>query len=297
MDGNHAVTRGDAATVAGLAQHDHVCWSYSTDEEQAAVLQAYFAGGVLADERLFYFGPEHSVARLLGGLESAGHRPTEMLAAGSLVVGDAEAAYLPDGSFDAEERIEGFRGVAHQAVADGYTGIRVAGENAGVLNLPEVADHWYDYEVRVELLTAAEPILGMCCFDRRECHDDALRLLDAVHRVRLDPDGSSVGPRTSFTVHGRADGRLALSGEVDTFNAAQLRRLLARPAEHLDPMEIDVSRLDFVDLAGIRALESVANGRSASSGVLELQGATPFLRTVWDLVAQRPGARVVLTAG
>jgi anti-anti-sigma regulatory factor len=283
---------GVVDAVAGLYRGDHVCWSYSSADEHAGVLQAFFSLGLQADERLFYFGYDGTADRVLAGLRRGGNDPDELMRAGRLIMGDALEAYLPDGTFDAAERIDGFRALAREAVAAGFSGIRVAAENACVLNHPQLRDQWYEYEVQVELLTATEPILGMCSFDRNICSADALELLDAVHRVHLDPEGCA--PRSPFHLHGRSDGRLALSGEVDAFTAQHLIRLIDGPAMHSAHMTIDVTRLDFIDAAGIRALETAALDRPLGSAPLMLQGATPQLRRIWSLACD-PSAPISLT--
>ncbi len=284
---------GVVDAVAGLYQGDHVCWSYSSNDDHAGVLQAFFAQGLTADERLFYFGYDGSSDRVLDALRRGGLDPDELIRVGRLVIGDALEAYLPDGVFDAAQRIEGFRDLAREAVAAGYSGIRVAAENACVLNHPDLRDQWYEYEIQVELLTATEPILGMCSFDRNACSADALVLLDAVHRVQFDPDGSA--PLSPFHLHGRPDGRLALSGEVDAFTAQHLSKLMDGPALHLEHMTVDVTGLEFIDHAGIRALETAVLDRPADRGPLELQGATPQLRRIWSLACD-PTAPITLTS-
>ncbi len=282
------------AQVAELHLGDHVCWTYDDDAEHASVLQAFFAAGLPAGERLLYFGTAAEVHELIDGLRTAQHDPDELIRTERLIVGDAMQAYLPDGTFDAEARTDGFREVAGKAISDGYAGVRVAGENTGIVNHPATVDSWLDYELRIELLTSTEPILGMCCFDRRECHDKALATLDAVHRVPLDPDSESRA--LPFRVHGRADGRLALSGEVDALSAAELRKMLDGPAGHLDPMVIDVTGLDFIDSAGIRVLERLSRGRAADRGPLQVENASDFLRSVWTFMRPVASATLVLKA-
>ncbi len=75
----------------GLRQHSHACWSYDTDSERAAVLGGYFAEGLAARERLFYFGTDEG-AELTVGLEAWGLDVDALVHAGDLVLGDVEQA-------------------------------------------------------------------------------------------------------------------------------------------------------------------------------------------------------------
>ncbi|HVE74360.1 MAG TPA: MEDS domain-containing protein [Mycobacteriales bacterium] len=277
--------------VATLASGDHVCWSYTDEGLHGEILLRYFRAGLAASERLLYFGSSDEVAALLAGLEAAGVSAGSLLDSGQLVVGDVLLAYLPGGAFDPAARIDGFRAVARQAVAEGYAGIRVAAENAAVLASPAVQPHWYDYELRVELLLAAEPIVGMCCFNAQQCDARALEILDAVHAVQL---AGRDAPGLGFYLHGRPDGGLALSGEVDLMAAAELEALLLGPAGRLDSLRIDVSDLTFIDVHGVRSLERVAARAAVHRGPVTLHGGRPFFRKVWPMVAD-PRAPIVLT--
>ena len=154
------VHSGYEASVQDLRLGDHVCWSYGSDDERDAVLQSYYALGLETNEQLFYFGDCGSGTRVLNALRRSGLDPDGLIADGRLVVGDARDAYLGGDAFDPASCIEGFRVVAHRAVAAGFTGARVAAENAQFLTHPSIKDAWYDYELGVEALTAGEPILG-----------------------------------------------------------------------------------------------------------------------------------------
>ncbi|HVF19467.1 MAG TPA: MEDS domain-containing protein [Mycobacteriales bacterium] len=278
------------ADVSTLARGDHACWSYSSDEEHAEVLRAFLVAGLREDERVLYVGDESEVRAMLSDLAAVADTGT-LLRDGKLVVGDVDDAYLPDGVFDPAACVEGFRDVALQAVDDGYAGVRVAGENTSILNRPGMLQLWYDYEIRVELLTASMPILGLCCFDRRHSDDPVLAILDSVHRVAIGT-ASVLG----FTVHGRADGRLSLAGEVDAFTVPQLKQVLSGAARDVDDLVIDVAGLEFIDSSGLRLLDRLAHGRIPRQGPITVVGATSHLRGIWQLLRPDHASAVVLQA-
>lgn len=264
-----------------LKRHDHACWSYATDEERTTVLADFFAAGIAARERLFYFGTDDTRPTALVGLAATGGDVTELIAAGRLVVADVEAAYFPDGAFDATANLEGFRALAAQALADGYLGIRVAAENAAVLNNPLIRDSWFPYEMQVDALVAAEPIVGLCSFDRRACDTETLALLDAVHLRQVDPTDSA--PKSSFHLHTPREDVLVLTGEVDRFAVPALKRLLGGSVQEHEQLRIDVRGLSFLDSAAMRALEELADDRPATHRPLELQGISAFQHKAWTL--------------
>jgi anti-anti-sigma factor len=263
-----------------LAQHDHACWSYSTDEQRTDVIASYFAAGLHAGERLYYFASDGSEATALDGLADAGHDVRALIASGTLVIAEVESAYFPHSTFDARANLEGFRTIAQQALADGFTGIRVAAENATILNHPLIRDSWFEYELQVDALLATEPIVGLCAFDRRQCDPETLALLDAVHRVQVDPDGSA--PHSGFHLHSAQDEVLVLSGDVDRFAVESLHRLLDSPVRKRHKITIDLSGLSFIDTAGMRALEELATERPSSYKKIRLTGVTDFQHHVWE---------------
>jgi anti-anti-sigma factor len=90
---------------------------------------------------------------------------------------------------------------------------------------------------------------------------------------------------------------LRLEGEIDLSNADLLARALARSSQEGPGVRLDLSRLDFIDVAGLRVLVAAAAGLSAADKSLTLTGVCPHLRKVlrvcaWDAIA---GLKVAAT--
>lgn len=101
-----------------------------------------------------------------------------------------------------------------------------------------------------------------------------------------DPGGRAAGwspSRLGVTVDSTATGHTVhLSGEIDLVNAAQLAEVFARlPVDGgLTALVVEVSALEFIDVAGLRALADAARRAAAVGGPMTLQGARPFLRRI-----------------
>ena len=270
-----------ATSQVALKQHDHACWSYRTDQERTDVLASFYAAGLAAHERLFYFASDGSEATALQGLTDAGHDVAALMAAGDIVVAEVESAYFPHSTFDARANLEGFRTLAQQAIADGFMGIRVAAENATVLNHPLIRDSWFEYELQVDALVSAEPIIGLCAFDRRQCDAETLALLDAVHLLQVDPTGSA--PHSGFHLHTAEEDVLVLTGDIDRFAVDSLQRLLSSPVRKRHKITLDLRGLSFLDTAGMRALEELATDRPSSYKKIRLRGVTDFQHHAWNV--------------
>ncbi|GAA2968361.1 STAS domain-containing protein [Streptomyces enissocaesilis] len=90
----------------------------------------------------------------------------------------------------------------------------------------------------------------------------------------------------------RPDG-LRIEGVVDAQGHQHLRAAL-KAVEQVDgDIQLDLSRLEFLDLGGLRLLMAFARSRAAGSQV-ELVGLAPHLREVISLVGwdETPGLRL-----
>jgi anti-anti-sigma factor len=78
---------------------------------------------------------------------------------------------------------------------------------------------------------------------------------------------------------------LALRGEIDLANAAELEAALAGLLERVDghPLVIDASELEFVDSTAVKALVR-AQQRYEHGTRIEVRGARPAVRRVLELM-------------
>jgi len=124
-----------------------------------------------------------------------------------------------------------------------------------------------------------------------------VRSRDAIHEA-LGPDGQRQlvvvddgrrGP-VSFTLVAGDGGTWVLRGEVDFACAPALASALRRTRG--TPWVVDVAGLEFVDVAGMRAIAAAAAGAGTP---LELHHASPRLRRLWAIAGfARAAAQVLL---
>lgn len=266
---------GRLPSAAVLEPGDHACWAVASDSEHEAVVSEYFEAGLRAGDRLAYFGVRYGEDHVRGYLSQLGADPHRLAQEGQLVVLDARAAYTPDGRFDPERTMATFRAETDRARRDGYRTLRAAGETewllSGLADLPAVTT----YELRCDILTSGASTIGLCSYDARDCDAESLATVAAVHSARIGD------VPVDFCLHAGVNDRLCLEGEVDTagedaFTAALAAAVAAGP----DPLCIDVSQLDFIDVRGMRALADVA--RTARR--VEITGSSELLRRCWVIL-------------
>jgi anti-anti-sigma regulatory factor len=81
------------------------------------------------------------------------------------------------------------------------------------------------------------------------------------------------------------DNRVALTGSVDTFSADRLARVLASSPVGAQGAVLDLGRVQFVDVAASRVIARWAQDLNARSLPLEVRGASPLLRRMWQVLA------------
>jgi anti-anti-sigma regulatory factor len=268
--------------ASGLQVGDHICWTYTSDEEHRQVLTTFFSEGVTRGEKLFYLSSGNSAERLLDALEDEGQPVEDLLATGRLAVKAAEDAYTPGGVFDPDALLAFLRDLVERAFQEGCTGLRGAGEVAWLQRRPDVEDRWGGYELRVDLLATQLPYTGLCCYDLRECDAATTEIPRAVHPLWLTPPVPDDAP--PYGVHGTADGALGLAGEIDCCCAEDVRVLLAAAAKDLHEPALDVSLLRFADVAAMRTIAATAHELARRHGRIQLRGTSPTFRKVWRLL-------------
>jgi anti-anti-sigma factor len=253
----------DPAAVAGA---DHVCWVYEDEAAFGEVARYFLAEGLTRGERLLYVGRRSSVD--LGAL-SAG---------GALRVLDVGEAYEADGRFTPEEQLAYYRAATDRALADGFGGLRVVAELSDLAADPRRRGDLLRWEhIADDFIGCGSGLVALCAY-RADLAADALAEVASVHPLVHAPPG---GP--PFRIWSDGD-RLVLAGALDVFGAGGLRRVLADTPLAGARAVLDMTRMDFVDVAGCRTLAQWAEELRRRAARLELVGCSRMFRRMWQLL-------------
>ncbi|WP_413760769.1 MEDS domain-containing protein [Streptomyces sp. MMBL 11-3] len=268
---------------------DHLCLTFTDDAEQRRVVTAYLLCGLRRGERVMYFADRNEPEQVLDWLRRAGTDPAPALADGRLTVTTADDSYLSEGPFDPDAMVAAL----HQEVADslraGHTGFRVSGEMGWALRDTPGAERLGEYETKVNEVFAGRPASAICQYDAR--HFDPAALHDFARRhsgsVEQEPLYSS---STLRLVPSFRDGQpsLRVIGDVDHHCAPALAAALEGALDRPGDIVVDMSGLQFIDLAGVRALVRTAE-RLPAGRHLHVVDLEPMLGHVlhvvgWDQV-------------
>lgn len=174
---------------------------------------------------------------------------------------------------DPQGLVAEFEALARQAVDQGATGLRVVVDATSMVTTPADRAAFARVEHLADrMIRANGHIRGMCCYDAEVIGDVAAAELAVLHETTSPND-------TAFHLCASAHGdALRLDGELDLATRPVLERALGAVAPGSGPaVRLDVSHLDFADVASLRTLDDAA---MSSGNDFLLVGAPPLLRRV-----------------
>ncbi|MEV6829539.1 MEDS domain-containing protein [Amycolatopsis sp. NPDC051102] len=270
--------RGPAARA-----RDHVCRGYRERAEFVSRAQEFLAEGLAAGERVLYVAPGDEAA-LTGQLREDG-RCGEGLESGAVQVASVDSTYTTGTVVDPAGQVELYAAATSEALAAGFTGLRVAADATSLVRTPAQVDAFARYEHLVDHYMAAHPMSAMCGYDVGELGGEVVAQLGCMHPA------ASAGV-TPFHLHGHArDGSAAaLDGDLDLESRELWPLALERAGLRASAgtVAIDAAGLAFADHRSLFALADYAE-RHATTVVLRTRLSTPArLTELLDL----PGVRV-----
>ncbi|UMG93376.1 MEDS domain-containing protein [Nocardioides sp. TF02-7] len=233
---------------AALASGGHVCLVVDDEAAYDELAAGFLRHDRAAREKHVVVGPFGSGARRPAS--TAGH------------VIDPYDDLLGRGALQPGRLIARLRDDAAAAAADGYRRLRVVADLDWLLPTSPTLEEIVALEVLLGRAVADLDATVLCAYRRRSFGPDVLRAVASLHTAFAG------GVPPSFTLVAGDDAGWVLSGEVDFECAPVLAAALRATAG--DPWVVDVGGLLFADVAGMRAIATVATEVGSD---LELRGA------------------------
>lgn len=161
-----------------LRPGDHLCFFYSSEAEHQAVMAPFLALGLAAGEKILYLTDRLPPRIIQGYLKKQGVRVEPFLHRGQLQIIDAAAVYLAGGWFDPEATIVRLKEETEQALAEGYTALRLTGEMTWATRGHLGSERLPEYEAKVNDFISGSRCLAVCQYDRRQF--DPVLLMDIL---------------------------------------------------------------------------------------------------------------------
>lgn len=268
MDGSSLISN-----LRPWSPYGHVCWSYDDPAAFDSRAREFLAEGLAAGERVWYVAsePPGAVVERLRGVSvfEDGFRR------GAARVVPVDSTYSGSGVVDPVAQVGVYASATGDALAAGYTGLRVLADATPLVRTSAQLDAFARYEHLIDRYMRTRPMSALCAYNRLELGDQAVAELACLHPVTnadevlfqlyaCDPD----------------DGCATLTGELDPSNhelfATALERADLRPVD--GQLVLWAPRLRYVDHRSLLHLQDYARRR----------GATAVLRT-----SRSPATRLV----
>jgi hypothetical protein len=176
--------RTDRRTSTAAQASGHLAWAYTGLAEFEGRAASFLVEGHLRGERQIFIADDPKASRWPRGLIERGDL---------LLLSNAEA-YGSSPVVDPASQRAAFEAVLAEANALGYTGLRVAADNTALASGRDQLEAWVRWEHEADALMQAQPITGLCAFDRTRLAPQALEALMGLHRTTLAGPGRAHQP-------------------------------------------------------------------------------------------------------
>jgi len=235
---------GTCFELVRLKPHDHIGWVFSGPDEFANLASPFLAEGASLNERLMYVAPDPNPGSLADLVDVISDRD-------ALQVASIAEVYGSSGVVDASSQRATFVDVLREALAEGYSGIRVAADNSSLVLDPHRLEAWIAWELVADRFMSENPVTGLCAFDQDLVDVGTLR-----HLATLHPLCSAADPVPQFRLFSDGDS-LCIEGEIDTFAVDQVRLALRHlPAK--TEVVVDMAKSTFLSEAAPAALHRLS---------------------------------------
>ncbi len=171
---------------------DHVCVFYRSEDSLREVLTPYVADGLRRNERCFCVQKSHIAKRLIFDLQFLGIDTDDASRRGALEIHTEEEVYLTGGRFEPHAMMNLLMRSLDDALANGFTAFRTAGELSWAARGKNTCNQMLDYEHMVEECFPGRHAIGLCQYDMNAFEPEVLDGVIRAHRLHLDDESPSL---------------------------------------------------------------------------------------------------------
>lgn len=240
----------------------HLLLVHASERQRRKGVTAWVRRGLDLGAKILYIEPPHEPAdrALMGMLHQGGVDAEDLVERGQLQV------------FPADERVYSTAwqaSITDKALSDGYPSVRWSGEARTAWSLMSPGLH-ADIEWLTDEMCQARPVSALCQYPADLMEAD-LQTVCAMH---------GGGLRETLVQTSPISGGLAVTGEIDHSNARMVHVALTAAAsatdtQGADPFLLGLEGVDFLDVAGARALLTGTDAYRARGGVVRVPEVQP----------------------
>lgn len=170
---------------------DHICIFYRNEPSLVQSVAHYLAAGLRRNERCFCVQKPHLKPQILARMEALGVNTALETQLGALDIRSDEEFYFATGRFEPQAMVDSLELSIHDALAQGFTGMRIAGELSWAVegrrgSPAALCNQIVDYEQMVDRNFSAKPFIGMCQYPARLFPPQVLRRVVEAHHLAME---------------------------------------------------------------------------------------------------------------
>jgi PAS domain S-box-containing protein len=169
--------------IRRLKQGDHICAIFENPRERLEVAVPFVIDGLARGERCVYILDESGMAEIVQALTAAGVAVERERQRGALRFTTPEETFLRTGKFESEAMMDIFHQAEADALANGFTGVRITGEPPWSALGREPGKEWFEYEALLSHLPTKTVIL--CRYNHAHFDDSTIPDVLQTHPVAI----------------------------------------------------------------------------------------------------------------
>ena len=180
--------------LANLNPGEHLCPIYESAAERLAVVIPFVKHGLARRERCLFVANDRTTEEVIQALSAAGSDVASERGRGALRFLNKSESFLLGREFDPDVMFEFLRREERHALADGYSGLRVAGEMTWALGLEPGCDRLIEFEARLNDFLVESRSVIVCLYDRRRFDPAVIHDVVRTHPVVVLGDQVYLNP-------------------------------------------------------------------------------------------------------
>jgi hypothetical protein len=172
----------------------HAFFVYGDDVERLDIISEYFRQGLDKNELCIFVTPE-TTKEAITNFKKRNLDVRDSIEQGSLRIFEMNSTYLPNGQFVAEYMLSNVRTFIEESKAQGFSGLRTAGEMSWLNDYPESSEQAADYERKVnDLVEPNSNFVGLCLYPMRQQNNGCIKMAASTHPTFILDDQAHRNP-------------------------------------------------------------------------------------------------------
>lgn len=189
----HSMLTIKAETSLKLGQKipigSHIAHIYNDDMKKSAFLTRFVESGAENNEKTLYITDTDSTKIIRNNLIELGIEYGEER---GILIDDTEPNYCPDGQFSPNDMMDKCIEFSEDALSEGYSGSRIAGEMSWALKYLKDSSKLFKYEAELNYIIPNLPFFAVCLYDMRKFGSETIMSVLKTHPMVMYNDGEFI---------------------------------------------------------------------------------------------------------